>query len=95
MDIYSVNGNVKNLLLVNGTHVINGAWDLEKRQGKEGYFIPHTDTPVKFEMTITPDRHKEDGPDGRWYKKGWIDYNTTLDRAEKILLTKNEKQSNI
>lgn len=83
MDVYSVNGDLKHLLLVDGLDVINGAYQLERRKG--GIFIPHTDLPVKKEMSIKPSRFDHDGPDGRWYKKGWIDYNTTLVRAEEIL----------
>jgi len=83
MDIYSIGGDPRHLVLVKGTYVINGNWKLEKRHG--GYFVPHTHFPMQLEFSdIDPYKYEEDC----WpsHQKGWIDYNTTLDKAEKILL---------
>lgn len=96
MDIYSIEGNLKNLLLVDGMQVVNGGYELERRRREtiingclvlsDHYelFIPHSDYSVKKEMSIKPSRYSED--DSNWtYRKGWVDYNTTLTKAEDIL----------
>jgi len=81
MKVYSVNGDKKNLLLVDGLDVINGSYTLEKKRGKEGLFIPHTGFPVTYECDVVPIKNKTED---RW-RGGLIDYNATLEKAERII----------
>ena len=80
MAVYSVMGNIWSLLLVDGLTVINGSYKLERRRNKEGLFIPHGDKWVKHECDI--DVVME--PNSRF-----VDYNTTLNNAEKLLKARN------
>lgn len=79
MAVYSVMGNIWSLLLVDGLTVINGAYKLESRHNKEGLFIPRGDLWVKHECDI----------EVVYEKNRLIDYNTTLNNAEKLLKARN------
>ena len=70
MNVYSVNKDKNNLLLVNDKYVINGNFNLIERNGV--LCTPHTFLPVELECKVIPimDKH------------GFVDYNLTLNKVK-------------
>lgn len=77
LKVYSVEGNPKHLLLVDGLEVLNGSYKLERK--KDGLFTPHTHFKVEYECDVSATMQ------GRF-----VDYEATLTRADRIIARKRK-----
>lgn len=85
MKIYSVNGDTKHLLLVDGLDVLNGSYTLIRYKGEgplKGKLVtPHTYLPVKFECSVK-----------RRSIKGLYDYDAMFKEAEEIIAQREKDE---
>lgn len=81
MDIYAVEGNLENLVLVDGTYVVNGSFDCKRIRGTSELECLHSKIRAQFVMPA--DIKKSDyGPNG-------LDYNAVINRAERQIKKNN------
>ena len=73
MIILAIEHDEKNLLLVDGKRVINGAYDVIRH--KDGSYGNHVNDIKAYYVMDVP---------SSWLKGSW-DYNTVLDKAERAL----------